>query len=330
MKKIAVLDLGTNVFNMLLASFCKDCGCTYLREYKCAARLGAGGLASGKISQEAFETASVAMERILQQIKEAGGADEIKPYATSAVRDALNGTDFVKYMHDKFGVEIEVIPGEREAELIFKGIIKSLPVGLYKKGENILMLDIGGGSNEFIISDGKDILWKKSFPIGMARMREKFRYTEPIDKGTVLEFEKFCTDVLQPLWVEIERYKPSVFVGSSGSFDTFRDLMFGIEEKVWLKKGYKDGNDFERYNPAVELPAGKLCELHKVLLGSTAKERLAMSGMSPIRVDYIVLASVFTQFVLKKVCPSVIYQSSYSLKEGAMLEEYEKWKAGCQ
>lgn len=325
MKKVAVLDLGTNVFNMLLASFQEE-ECTYLREYKCAARLGAGGLASGRISEVAFETASAAMTRILQQIQEAGGADEILPYATSAVRDALNGTDFVKHMQDKFGVEIAVIPGEREAELIFKGIMQSMPAGLCKKGENILMLDIGGGSNEFIISNGKDILWKRSFPIGMARMREKFRYAEPVSGDTVREFEKFCIEVLEPLWIEIERYKPSVFIGSSGSFDTFRDLMFGIGEKPWLKKGYKDGEDFRQYVPSVELPAQKLLRLHETLLGSTASQRMEMPGMSPIRVDYIVLASIFTQLVLERVCPSVIYQSSYSLKEGAMAEEYEKWR----
>ncbi len=307
--RVAVLDLGTNVFNMLLASFGKE-GCKYIKEYKCAAKLGAGGLSDGKISEVAFETASQAMERILKEIDAAGGADCIVPFATSAVRDAKNGADFVKYMHDKFGVEINVIPGEREAELIFKGIIQSLPKGEVNEGENILMLDIGGGSNEFIISDGSNILWKQSFPIGMARMREKFQYDEPISCNTIAEFEEYCTKVLEPLWIEIERYKPTFFVGSSGSFDTFKDLMFGldIEEK-----------------PGMELPAAQLLQLHNMLLESTAEERLAMPGMSPIRVDYIVLASVFTQMILRVIGPRVIYQSSYSLKEGGMAELYDKW-----
>ncbi len=307
--KVAVLDLGTNVFNMLLASFSKD-GCKYIKEYKCAAKLGAGGLADGKISEGAFKTASAAMERILKEIESAGGADMIVPFATSAVRDAKNGADFVKCMHSQFGVDIQVIPGEREAELIFKGIIQSLPQGMLNDGERVLMLDIGGGSNEFIISDGKQILWKQSFPIGMARMREKFQYAEPIEKSVIEEFEAYCTDVLKPLWIEIERYKPTFFVGSSGSFDTFKDLMFGldIEEK-----------------PGMELPAEQLLQLHEMLLGSTSEERLAMPGMSPIRVDYIVLASVFTQMILHKIRPRMIFQSSYSLKEGGMAEQYDKW-----
>lgn len=312
--RVAVLDLGTNVFNMLLAEF-GEYGCRYVKEFKCAAKLGAGGLASGKISDGAFETASLAMERILREIELAGGADMIVPYATSAVRDAENGTDFVKYMHSKFDIDIQVIPGEREAELIFKGIMQSLPervcAKMAEEGENMLMLDIGGGSNEFIISDGKQILWKRSFPIGMARMREKFQYEEPIGKEVVEEFEKYCNQVLEPLWIEVERYRPSIFVGSSGSFDTFKDLMFGCgAPKV----------------PSMVLPADKLLELHRMLLESVPRQRLAMPGMSPIRVDYIVLASVFTQLVLRRIPGRIIYQSDYSLKEGGMAELYGKWR----
>ena len=313
--KLAVLDLGTNVFNMLLAAFSEK-GCEYIKEFKCAAKLGAGGLASGNISEGAFETASLAMERILAEIEKAGGADKIVPYATSAVRDAQNGTDFVKYMYSKFGVEIEVIPGEREAELIFKGIMKSLPHQLPIR------------NYEFIASAAyiehkhcltiachllMKLMWKRSFPIGMARMREKFQYQEPIGAEVIREFEEYCTEVMEPLWHEIEKYRPSVFVGSSGSFDTFKDLMYGCDApKV----------------PSMILPSADLQDLHNMLLASTPEQRLAMPGMSPIRVDYIVLASVFTQMILRRIPYRIIYQSDYSLKEGGMAELYEKWLNG--
>lgn len=314
--RVAVLDLGTNVFNMLLANF-TEAGCQYVKEFKCAAKLGGGGLSSGNIAPSAFETACGAMKRIMEQIELNGGADCIIPYATSAVRDAANGNDFVALMRERFGIEVRVIPGEREAEFIFKGIIQSLPDGIFFAPEensgvnrNILMLDIGGGSNEFIISNGKDILWKESFPIGMARMRERFNYEEPIADSVIEAFEEFCNGVLEPLWKQIDIYKPTLFVGSSGSFDTFKDLMFGPEAE---------------YKPCRVLPEEDLLELHNRLLASTAQERLAMPRMSPIRVDYIVLASVFTQMVLRRVKPEVIYQSAYSLKEGAMAEHYQEW-----
>lgn len=313
--RTAVLDLGTNVFNMILCEFTQQGEYRLVKEYKCAAKLGAGGLSDGLIAPVAFETAVEALEKIMGVIEEAGGADKIVPYATSAVRDASNGLEFAEYLNRKFGFQIRIIPGEREAELIFKGIMESVGClrgadGRFATGENALMLDIGGGSNEFIITDGVQILWKRSFPIGMARMREKFNYQDPIPPQVVEEFEQFNNDVLQELWEQVERYRPGIFIGSSGSFDTFKDLIFNC--------GYRE-------LPSIELKMEDLANLNDVLLASLAQERMQMPGMVPIRVDYIVLASVFVQFVLHKVNPRIVYQSSYSLKEGGMKEEFEKY-----
>lgn len=314
--RAAVLDLGTNVFNMILGEFTPQGECRIIKEYKCAAKLGAGGLSDGLIAPAAFETATAALQKIMGAVREAGGADIIVPYATSAVRDASNGLEFAQCMNTRFGFQIRIIPGEREAELIFKGIMESMgklrrPDGRFSSGENALMLDIGGGSNEFIITDGAEILWKRSFPIGMARMREKFSYTEPISPAVVEEFNSFNNGVLEELWEQVEKYRPQIFIGSSGSFDTFKDLIFNC--------GYAD-------LPSIELKMEDLAALNEVLVASVASQRLQMPGMSQIRVDYIVLASVFTQFVLHKVQPRIVYQSSYSLKEGGLKEEFEKYK----
>lgn len=306
--KVAVLDLGTNVFNLLLCMFEKD-GCRVLCEFKRAARLGAGGLSDGYISEKAFDTASDALSAIMTRIRDFGGADLVLPYATSAVRDARNGRDFAACMNEKFGIEINVISGDREAGFIFRGIMESLPEEL-KTGGNILMLDIGGGSNEFVISDGRKVLWKRSFPIGMARMREMFGYADPLPDHIASSFTEYCNGQLEPLWREVEKYSPVLFVGSSGSFDTFRDLLY--------------------FNLSPELPyrileKEKLDSLHETLLASNSQQRLSMPGMSPIRVDYIVLASLFTKLVLDRVKPGIICQSSYSLKEGAMAICYDSW-----
>jgi Exopolyphosphatase len=289
-----------------------------IKEFKAPAKLGGGGLSNGVIGEVAYKTATAALELIMNQIKTNGGADIIVPYATSAVRDAKNGAEFAMHLSQKFGIKINIIPGEREAELIFKGIMRSLgfllsPDKFFINNQNALMLDIGGGSNEFIITNGKEILWKKSFPIGMARMREKFNYVEPISKNVVNEFEEFCNSVLVELWDQVNIFKPTIFVGSSGSFDTFRDLIYGVKE-------------FEE--PQVRLLREDLDRLNCKLIGSTSKERMKMPGMHQIRVDYIVLASIFTQLVLNRVKPEVIYQSSYSLKEGAMFELFWKYLMG--
>lgn len=313
--RIAVLDLGTNVFNMILSEFTPSGECNTVKEFKCAAKLGAGGLSDGKIAPIAFETACAALDKIMEVINDAGGADKIIPYATSAVRDASNGVEFAEYMNRRYGFAIRIIPGEREAELIFKGIMESVgnlrdSSGRFSTGENALMLDIGGGSNEFIITDGAEILWKRSFPIGMARMRERFNYTDPIPQQVMEEFIRFNDSVLGELWEMVEKFRPGIFIGSSGSFDTFKDLIFNC--------GYSE-------LPSIELKKGDLEELNSKLVVSTAQERLQMPGMSQIRVDYIVLASIFTQYILERVNPGVVYQSSFSLKEGGMKEEFDNF-----
>ena len=311
----AILDLGTNVFNMILCEFTPQGECKTIKEYKCAAKLGGGGLADGLIAPVAYETATAALEKIMEQIELAGGADEIIPYATSAVRDAKNGAEFAEYLNRKFGFKVRIIPGEREAELIFKGIMESVQGlrgadGKFATGENALMLDIGGGSNEFIITNGAEILWKRSFPIGMARMREKFAYEDPIPQEVAREFIRFNEEVLVELWEMVEKYGPRIFIGSSGSFDTFKDLIFSC--------GYRE-------LPSIELAMEDLQKLDDMLVASVASERLQMPGMSPIRVDYIVLASIFSRYVLEKLQPRIVYQSSFSLKEGGMKEEFDTY-----
>lgn len=312
--RVAVLDLGTNVFNMLLAEFTRQ-ECKYIKVDKCASRLGGGGLSKGYISQEAFKTGSDAMEYLLKSIEESGGADVILPYATSAIRDASNGVEFAQYLNNKFNIKVNIISGSQEAEYIFNGIMESVGYlldenGKFKGGDNALMLDIGGGSNEFIISNGSEVLWKKSFPIGMARMREKFSYTDPISEDVIKAFTDFNQEVLVELWKMVDKYKPSVFIGSSGSFDTFRDLLFKEPHTA---------------SPSIEIPMDMLEQLNETLVASTSEQRLQMPRMSPIRVDYIVLASVFVQYILKHLEPKVVVQSSYCLKEGAMRVEYKKF-----
>ena len=132
--RVAVLDLGTNVFNMLLAEFTRQ-ECKYIKVDKCASRLGGGGLSKGYISQEAFKTGSDAMEYLLKSIEESGGADVILPYATSAIRDASNGVEFAQYLNNKFNIKVNIISGSKEAEYIFNGIMESVGYLLDENGK---------------------------------------------------------------------------------------------------------------------------------------------------------------------------------------------------
>ena len=298
--KIAVFDLGTNVFNMLLAEVDGSGRYSVIAEKKAPAKIGEG-IKDRFLTEEAYSRASKAIGILVEAIRENGGADRIAAYGTSALRDARNGGEFVRRLGEEHGFEISIIPGIREAELIYKGVRYALE----KTDETFMILDIGGGSNEFIIADNSGILWKQSFQLGMSRLRNIFTPSDPITAEEIEKMLLHCDSELADLWTAISRFQPSILIGTSGSFDTFRDVIL---------KSY--GND----GVSMEMTPEMLNDLFGKLIPSTRKEREAMPGMSEIRIDYITLAAIFTDFILKRTGIRKIYQSSYSLKEGGMAE----------
>ncbi|HBG25016.1 MAG: hypothetical protein A2X17_03825 [Bacteroidetes bacterium GWF2_41_61] len=298
--RLAIFDLGTNVFNLLLARISKG-ECDIKKVIKAGSHIGRDGFLSGELSSEAIESSIEVLDDMFAQIKMFGGVDKVKAFATSAIRDASNGEQFAQMLRERYGMDVEIISGDREAELIYKGIRESII--LYN--EKVLMLDIGGGSNEFIIADKDTIYWKESFPLGVIRMREIINPSDPITEEEIERYKSYLDTALKTLFEQIEIYKPTLLIGSSGSFDTLRELIF------------KDDNGSL---PAKELPVDMFLTLHQRLLDSTREERLSMAGMSPMRVDYMVLGSIFVEYTIRKIGIKELYQSSFSLKEGYMAE----------
>ncbi|HBZ24894.1 MAG TPA: phosphatase [Rikenellaceae bacterium] len=298
--RLAIFDLGTNVFNLLLARISKG-ECDIKKVIKAGSHIGRDGFISGELSNEAIESSIEVLDDMFAQIKMFGGVDKVKAFATSAIRDASNGEQFAQMLRERYGMDVEIISGDREAELIYKGIRESII--LYN--EKVLMLDIGGGSNEFIIADKDTIYWKESFPLGVIRMREIINPSDPITEEEIERYKSYLDTALKTLFEQIEIYKPTLLIGSSGSFDTLRELIF---------------KDDDGSLPAKELPVDMFLTLHQRLLDSTREERLSMAGMSPMRVDYMVLGSIFVEYTIRKIGIKELYQSSFSLKEGYMAE----------
>ncbi len=297
---LAVFDLGTNVFNLLLAQISKD-KCDIKKIIKVNSHIGKGGFKSGALTDDALESSLKAFSYMMEQITKNGGADVIKAFATSAVRDASNGYLLVKAVKERFGVEIEVISGEREAELVYMGIRESIL--LYN--EIVVMLDIGGGSNELIIANKDEVFWKHSFPLGVIRMKEIIDPSDPITAQNISDYTSHLDSLLEPFIAALKKYKPTLLIGTSGSFDTIRELLFPLDTFSL---------------PAMALPLDQFYLLHSKLLTSTHKERLEMAGMSAMRADYMVLGTIFVDYIIKKSNIKELYQSSFSLKEGYMAE----------
>lgn len=299
---VAILDFGTNTFNLLIAER-KDRSFKIIHSSKQPVKLGRGGIQVNRITPDAFERGFVAITNHMEVIKQYK-VDKIRAFATSAIRNATNGQEFVDEVKRQFGFRVKVIGGKREADLIYKGVRQAIP---FNK-EKMMILDIGGGSNEFIICNKDGIIWKQSFEVGMARMLERFTLSDPITSEEIRALESYYMQELQPLLQIIKKEKPKALIGASGSFDTFYAL-------INQSKGLEPDGMFGR-----EISMKDYRKLHKLLLRSSTKERMEMPGMEAVRVEMIVAATIFVSFVLRACHIKQLYHSEFALKEGVISE----------
>ena len=298
----AILDFGTNTFNLLIAER-KERGFSILLSSKQPVKLGRGGIQANRITPDAIERGFVAIQNHMETIGNYE-VDEIRAFATSAIRNAANGEEFTQEVYRRFGFRTRIIPGNREAELIYKGVRQAVSL----REENDMILDIGGGSIEFIICNNQGIVWKRSFELGMARLLERYSLSDPITSEEVRVLEDYFIQELAPLHEAVLKEKPSTLIGASGSFDTFQAI-------IMHRKGMEPDHFFGR-----EISLRDYSRLHKDLLRSTREERLAMPGMEPVRVEMIVAATIFVSFVIRSCQIKRLYHSEFALKEGVISE----------
>jgi len=300
-KKAAVIDMGTNTFHLLLVELHGKEFKTIYKE-KIAVKLGQGGITQNQITPEAEKRALHTLEHFKNLI-DGEKIDQIFAFATSAVRNATNGPDFVHKVKEQLGIQIHVISGEEEAQLIYEGIHFS---GALDQRTS-LMMDIGGGSVEFIIGNAQEVFWKRSFEIGGQRLLDAFHYHDPILPEEVEKLELYCGEKLQPLLEAIATYQPSGFVGASGTFDTLIDMYYATMLQCKLTEKH-----------VFELPVKDFYQLFQLRVTKNRAERLLIPGMIAMRVDMIVVASCLIDFILQHVQVESIRCSHYSLKEGAV------------
>jgi exopolyphosphatase / guanosine-5'-triphosphate,3'-diphosphate pyrophosphatase len=300
MSRYAVIDLGTNTCNLLVANSSSSASFEILYDRKLPVKLGRGGIHKEVLLSDAIERGLEALRKHASTIDQFK-VDKVKIIGTSALRGATNSNDFCNLVQKELGWSIEVISGDLEAELIFRGVDLSLPANLGP----CLIIDIGGGSIEFIVAQNHTIHWKKSFNIGIARVIEAIEISDPITLAQIEKIEKWFTPSLLEINEVCQRFQLNTAVGCSGAFDTFMDI---YEQEVPDQKVRK----------ASELPIFELKKIHQKLIELSSEKRGSLIGMEPLRVEMIVIASVFTNFMVNKLNIEHLIHTPYSLKEGVM------------
>lgn len=299
--RVAVIDLGTNTFHLLIADIKAEDKPQVVFQETIAVKLGEGGIAQGTISRDAF-TRGVNALKIFKEHIEHHRAVSVMTAATSAIRSAVNRKEFIDEIKSETGLAVQVIDGDREAELIYQGVRAAVTMDTIS-----LIVDIGGGSVEFIICDKNRIFWKKSYPIGAARLFEKFHYHDPIPATAIRELQDYLDINLEDLHYQLRKYNPGLMIGSAGSFETFAALQDN-KRKVTFERPEKK-IDLEVFN-----------RISEQLIKTTHAERAVMPAIPAVRVDMIVVSTILTNYILKKSGIKKMVLSAYSLKEGVLFE----------
>ena len=306
-RRLALIDMGTNTFHLLIVEISKTPGekPLVLLRTKAGVRLGEGGISQGIIAPEAYARALHTLAGFKEEM-ELHEVTEVRATATSAMRVTKNGPELVRDIFEQTGIQVNVIPGEREAELICEGVRQAVNLG----AEAQLVMDIGGGSVEFIIASQTTIFWKQSFEIGAQRLLDQF-FPDPsgVFPAEAVEAEqRYFSTVLEPLIEAVRRYRPASLIGASGSFDSLADMQVGrVRSESELP-------------PYTELAVESFQSSYRHLLSGNHEQRKALPGILPMRANMLVVAAVLIDFVLGITEITRIRTSAYALKEGVLAE----------
>jgi exopolyphosphatase/guanosine-5'-triphosphate,3'-diphosphate pyrophosphatase len=266
-----------------------------MESHKVAVSLGMGGINEGVLTADAIQRALDAFETFRGILLNYPSVQPIL-IATSAVRDAKNASAFITAVFERFAWEVTVVSGMREAELIYKG------VGLcYDFKEHTMIMDIGGGSTEFIEVNNEGICSEASLNIGVSRLYQGFSVNDPFSKADVQRIESFIQEHSNGLF---ENMDIPVLLGSSGTFETFYELMY--------RKPFPKGNQI------IELELESFISILDELIYSSLAERNENEFIIPIRKKMAPFAAVKTRWVLRQIKPKRILISPFSLKEGVL------------
>lgn len=302
---LSVIDCGTNTFNLLIVEPGKGGDFRKIYNTRVSVRLGEGTINQGYIAPLPFQRGLAAIESFMSEIKRYK-VSTVLAFATSAIRDATNGDEFVRLVYEKHGIKIQIIDGNREASLIAYGVMAAVNT----KNKRSLIMDIGGGSTEFIIIEKEKLLWKHSFDLGAARLLERFKPSEPLLPEELEAIRAYLKLKLEPLIVEHSSLPCSELIGSSGAFDSVVEMIHGeLEGEAFVenKTEYRiDLNNYER--------------ISKRVAASTLEERRHIKGLVAMRVDMIVISCLMIDFILQELKLPEFRVSTYSLKEGALVD----------
>ncbi len=298
-----VIDLGSNTFNLLVAAI-SDQGWKELYAERVPVKLLEFST-DGAIQPAPFQRGLEALKTFREKAS-LYKVSQLLGVATSALRSTTNREDFLIQAQAIIQGDIRVIDGDEEARLIYLGVRQAVDLGNSPQ----LIVDIGGGSIEFIIANQHTLFWRQSFPVGVARLKQAFHHHEPMASQEINRLLTHLDQALAPLSQAVQQFPVDTLIGSSGSFDSLANILH------LRKQGRSLPLDTIGYTFSLE----ELFQLHAEILKLTLQERLQINGLIPFRADMMVVASLVIFWILDRLPIQGVKSSAYALREGLLAE----------
>jgi exopolyphosphatase/guanosine-5'-triphosphate,3'-diphosphate pyrophosphatase len=302
--RLAAIDVGSNSLHMIIAQADPDGAVTTLWRMKEMVGLGRMSFPSHRLSKEAMDRAVGALARF-QQVARIRGCEKFLAVATSAVREAKNGGDFLVRVRRELGIPIRVVSARDEARLIYLGVRHAIDLG----AKPHFILDIGGGSVEFIVADAGKPMMLESRKLGAARMTAKYVNSDPISPADLRTLMQQYDRELTPICENIKALKPIAAIGTSGTIENLSAMCAMFE-------GHGHSAD---KTPGV-IRRDSLAKLVAKLIESRTKDRAGMSGLDDQRKDQIIAGALLVNELFHRLDLPEISVCKSALREGILVE----------
>ena len=308
--RVCIIDLGTNSFHAIIVDAYPNGAFEVVDRMKEMVRLGRTGLEGGRLPEEAMERGVNALRRIWM-LSRGWDVQEYLAYATSAIREAENGGSFIRRVRNELGLQIRPISGEHEARIIYEGVERAVDMP-----EPTLIVDIGGGSVEFIVHTADGAVYATSCKVGAARMTERFISTDPISEEEEAALRAHLKDACAPVLEAAAEHGVRAIVGSSGTAESLARV--GVNQHGDPKESI-----FQQ-----TLSAGNLRQSLAHIIAADEKKRRSMGGVGPRRADQIVAGALLIDVLIEQLPVEQVRVSSHALREGMVVhyinENYER------
>jgi len=302
--RLAAIDIGTNSLHMIVAQVRADFSFEIIDREKEMVRLGAGGLDGKALTPEATQAALQVLSKF-KRLADSHRVDEIVAVATSAVREAENGGEFLHAVTEQTGIRPRLISGTEEARLIHL----AAAYGVSMPGETAVAVDIGGGSVEITHGSGSAIDLARSFKLGVIRLTERFVKTDPIEPRDERKLVRHIEEEIEEHIEHVVRAGFDRVIGTSGT-------ILSLGAVALAEDGKAPGGSLRNRR----ISAKQIRRIRKLVTDIGLEKRLRIPGLDPRRADLAVAGAVLLDTIVRRLGAEAITLCDMSLREGLVLD----------